>query len=208
MPIKNKSATPVSSCKWCICHLDSFVFLPPSLSRCFSHLWGHWQSQSAKSLANTAGLPDISASIIVHLRHWLASCWCGLPSSSPAATSYLSNETDAYGHSICIDKPNKITFICCRGSPKCQITHCMKKGKTFPTSLNKPCRIMLGLLGEPKADGFETGGRVFPAGLPSMRDPVCLTVELVLLKGCLKGPKPKKSVVMFAWLKEKQHSKA
>lgn len=67
---------------------------------------------------------------------------------------------------------------------------------------------MLALLGEPKADGFETGGRVFSAGLPSMRDPVCLTAELVLLKGCLKGPEPKKSVVMFVWLKEAQHSKA
>ncbi len=67
---------------------------------------------------------------------------------------------------------------------------------------------MLALLGEPKADGFETGGRVFSAGLPSMRDPVCLTAELVLLKGCLKGPEPKTSVVMFVWLKEKQHSKA
>lgn len=67
---------------------------------------------------------------------------------------------------------------------------------------------MLALLGEPKADGFETGGRVFSAGLPSMRDPVCLTAELVLLKGCLKGPEPKTSVVMFVWLKEEQHSKA
>lgn len=67
---------------------------------------------------------------------------------------------------------------------------------------------MLALLGEPKADGFETGGRVFSAGLPSMRDPVCLTAELVLLKGCLKGPEPKTSVVMFVWLKEEQRSKA
>lgn len=67
---------------------------------------------------------------------------------------------------------------------------------------------MLALLGEPIADGFETGGRVFSAGLPSMRDPVCLTAELVLLKGCLKGLEPKTSVVMFVWLKEKQHSKA
>lgn len=67
---------------------------------------------------------------------------------------------------------------------------------------------MLALLGEPKADGFETGGRIFSAGLPSMRDPVCLTAELVLLKGCFKGPEPKTSVVMFVWLKEKQHSKA
>lgn len=63
-----------------------------------------------------------------------------------------------------------------------------KKDKTFPTSLNKPCRIILALLGEPKADGFETGGRVFSAGQPSMGDPACLTAELVLLKGCLKGP--------------------
>lgn len=84
----------------------------------------------------------------------------------------------------------------------------MEKGKTFPTSLNKPCRIMLALLGEPKADGFETGGRVFSAGPRSMRDPVCLTAELVLLKGCWKGPEPKTSVVMFVWLKEEQHSKA
>lgn len=60
---------------------------------------------------------------------------------------------------------------------------------------------MLAPLGEPKADGFETGGRVFSAGLPSMRDPVCLTAELVLLKGCLKGPEPKTSVVMFVWQK-------
>ena len=60
---------------------------------------------------------------------------------------------------------------------------------------------MLALLGEPKAHGFETGGKVFSAELPSMRDPACLTAELVLLKGCLKGPEPKKSVVMFVWLK-------
>lgn len=83
-----------------------------------------------------------------------------------------------------------------------------KKGKTSLTSLNKPCRIMLALLREPKADGFETGGRVFSAGLPSMRDPVCLTAELVLLKGCLKGPEPKISEVMFVWPEEEQHSKA
>lgn len=61
---------------------------------------------------------------------------------------------------------------------------------------------MLPLLGEPKAGGFETGGRVFSAGLPSVRDPVCLTAELVLLKGCLKGPEPETAVVMFVWLKE------
>lgn len=61
---------------------------------------------------------------------------------------------------------------------------------------------MLALLGEPKADGFETGGRIRSAGLPSMRDPVCLTAELVLLKGCLKGPEPKTSLVMFVWLKK------
>lgn len=61
---------------------------------------------------------------------------------------------------------------------------------------------MLPLLGEPKADGFETGGRVFSAGLPSVRDPVCLAAELVLLKGCLKGPEPETAVVMFVWLKE------
>lgn len=67
---------------------------------------------------------------------------------------------------------------------------------------------MLAPLGEPKADGFETGGRVYSAGLPSMRDPVRLTAELVLLKGCLKGPEPKTPVVMFVWLKEEQHSKA
>lgn len=41
-----------------------------------------------------------------------------------------------------------------------------------------------------------------------MGDPACLTAELVLLKGCLKGPEPKTSVVMFVWLKEKQQSKA
>lgn len=41
-----------------------------------------------------------------------------------------------------------------------------------------------------------------------MGDPACLTAELVLLKGCLKGPEPKSSVVMFVWLKEKQQSKA
>lgn len=69
-------------------------------------------------------------------------------------------------------------------------------------SLNKPCRIMLPLLGEPKAGGFETGGRVFSAGLPSVRYPVCLAAELVLLKGCLKGPEPETAVVMFVWLKE------
>lgn len=67
---------------------------------------------------------------------------------------------------------------------------------------------MLTLLGEPKAEGFETGGRVFSAGLPSMRDPARLTAELVLLKGCWKGPEPKTSVVMFVWLEEKRHSKA
>lgn len=61
---------------------------------------------------------------------------------------------------------------------------------------------MLPLLGEPKAGGFETGGRVFSAGLPSVRDPVCLAAELVLLKGCLKGPEPETAVVMFVWLKE------
>lgn len=67
---------------------------------------------------------------------------------------------------------------------------------------------MLALLGEPKDDGFETGGKVFSAGLPSMKDPVGLTAELVLLKGCSKGPEPKTSVVMFVWLKEEQRSKA
>lgn len=80
----------------------------------------------------------------------------------------------------------------------------MEKAKTFPTSLNRPHRIMLALLGEPKADAFETGGRVFSAGRPSVRDPVCLTAELVLLKGCLKGPEPKTSLVMFVWLKEEK----
>lgn len=45
-------------------------------------------------------------------------------------------------------------------------------------------------------------GGFFQQGLPSMRDPVCLTAELVLLKGCLKGPEPKTAVVMFVWLKE------
>lgn len=64
---------------------------------------------------------------------------------------------------------------------------------------------MLALLGEPKAHGFETGGRVFSAGRPSMGDPVCLTAELVLLKGCLKGPEPETSLVMFIWRKEEQH---
>lgn len=85
---------------------------------------------------------------------------------------------------------------------------CMKEGETFAASLNKPRRIMLALPGEPKADGFETGGRAFSAGLPSTRDPGCLTAELVLLKGCLKGPEPETSAVMFVWLREEQHPKA
>lgn len=83
-----------------------------------------------------------------------------------------------------------------------------EKGETSAASLNQPCRVMLALLGEPKAGGFETGGRVFSAGLPSTRDPVCLTAELVLLKGCLKGPEPETSAVMFVWLREEQHPKA
>lgn len=61
---------------------------------------------------------------------------------------------------------------------------------------------MLPLPRKPKAGGFETGGRVFSAGLPSVRDPVCLAAELVLLKGCWKGPEPGTAVVMFVWLKE------
>lgn len=76
------------------------------------------------------------------------------------------------------------------------------RGKTLAASLNKPCRIMLPLPRKPKAGGFETGGRVFSAGLPSVRDPVCLAAELVLLKGCWKGPEPGTAVVMFVWLKE------
>lgn len=51
-------------------------------------------------------------------------------------------------------------------------------------------------------------GRVFSAGPPSTRDPVCLTAELVLLKGCLKGPEPETLPVMFVWLSEEQHPKS
>lgn len=127
------------------------------------------------------------------------------PAAVPPATGYWHLRR---GGETWIDDVSKIRFICGEFLLNVIWPGCMKKGKTFAASLNKPHRIMLALLGEPKAAGFETGGRVFSAGLPSTRDPVGLTAELVLLKGCLKGPEPETSAVMFVWLRKEQHPKA
>lgn len=109
---KNKSETSVLSCKGCLCHLSSFVFLLPSRSCPSSHLSGYCHSQSAKSLANTAGLPGISASIILCLCHRQMSCRCGPPSTTQAISKNLPPEIDTYSLEMWIDKSTKISFIC------------------------------------------------------------------------------------------------
>jgi hypothetical protein len=63
----------------------------------------------------------------------------------------------------------------------------MKKGKTFPTNLNKAHKIMPPPLGEPKAHGFVAGERVFMGGCPAWEILLGLTAELVLLKGPFEG---------------------
>lgn len=163
----------------------------------------------AKSLANAAGLGGIRTSIIPRSRHGRMSTAQPAPHQKPAAVSPATGYWHLRrGGETWINNVSKICFICGEFFLNVTWPGCMKKGETFAASLNKPHRLMLALLGEPKADGFETGGRVFSAGLPSTRDPVCLTAELVLLKGCLKGPEPETSAVMFVWLREEQHPKA
>lgn len=109
---KNKSATSVSNCKGCLCHLSSFVFLL-SLSCSASHLSGYCHCKVLKQSRPPRHLGihhPILMPVAVELQVWPDQHHT-VQHQKPV-TTYLSQEIGTYRPYIWIDKPNKISLIC------------------------------------------------------------------------------------------------